>query len=111
MALEAAENEDTERHAKKKRRIKRQLRRFKRLRKGNRKGLRWFAPLAVNLLSDAEFKRYFRINRSSFDRLYEMLEPFLLVSNEDMAIRSSGSSITPRNKLYLTLRFLAGAPK
>jgi hypothetical protein len=38
-----------------------------------------------------------------------MLEPFLLVSNEDMAIRSSGSCITPRNKLYLTLRFLAGA--
>jgi hypothetical protein len=50
VALEAVENEDTERYAKRKRRIKRQLRRFKRPRKGNKKGLRWVAPLAVNML-------------------------------------------------------------
>ena len=109
VALEATENEDTERHAKRKRWIKRQLRRFKRQRKDNKKGLRWFAPLAVNLLSDAEFKRYFRIYRSHFELLFAMLEPFLLAPNEEMAIRLSGSSITPRNKIYCTLRFLTGA--
>lgn len=59
-------------------------------------------------LSDVEFKKMFRMTREGFSSLLEILGPFMYEADEEMARRSSGSSISKRMKLFCTLRWLAG---
>jgi hypothetical protein len=50
----------------------------------------------------------FRMRKNSFEKLYRTLEPLLYTPNAAMVRRSSGSIISKKNKLYCTLRWLAG---
>jgi hypothetical protein len=75
----------------------------------NRRRFRHFAPIIISNLSDEEFKKTFRINRENFEILLGLVNPFMHTANAEMARRSSGSSISNRAKLYVTLRYLAGA--
>ena len=50
-----------------------------------------------------------RMYRAAFQRLFDMLSPYIMDTNEEMARRSSGSPISKRAKVLCTLRFLAGA--
>ena len=60
-------------------------------------------------MTDAEFTRMFRINRHSFDDLLAKITEILPEKDEKKAVVSSGSLITNRVKLAITLRWLAGA--
>jgi hypothetical protein len=62
----------------------------------------------VEQLSDVEFRKMFRMTREGFSSLLEILGPFMYEGDEEMARRSSGSSISKRTKLFCTLRWLAG---
>lgn len=62
----------------------------------------------VRSWDDVTFQRQFRLHRRAFNNLINLLID-ILETNESMAIRSSGSSINPELKLYITLRILAGA--
>ena len=59
-------------------------------------------------LSDSIFESMFKLSRPGFEDLLNILSPLLHNTNEDMAIRSSGSVVSKRTKLYATLRWLAG---
>lgn len=54
-----------------------------------------------------EFRQMFRMTRSSFNKLCDMITPYLQV-NMKQAICSSKSPITVRTRLACTLRWLAG---
>ena len=69
---------------------------------------RGFALNRVNELSDKEFAEMFRMNRTGFAKLLELVSPFMHDTNQHMAEISSGSVISKSTKLYVTLRFLAG---
>jgi hypothetical protein len=58
-------------------------------------------------LSEGEFRRVFRMQRSTFTSLLNVLLPDLL-RDDSMALRSSGGRIEPEIRLALTLRLLAG---
>ena len=62
----------------------------------------------VRTWDDYMFKRQFRLCREDFKIILEGIAP-LIGRNEDMAARSSGSSVGPELKLMFTLRFCAGA--
>ena len=49
------------------------------------------------------------MSRCSFERLYEMVHPYIPDVDVTMARRSSGALISKRSKLLCCLRFLAGA--
>mmetsp|Transcript_27898 Transcript_27898/g.38425 ORF Transcript_27898/g.38425 Transcript_27898/m.38425 type:complete len:142 (-) Transcript_27898:279-704(-) len=51
--------------------------------------------------------KMFRITRGGFEELLALISPFMHDTDE-YAIYSSGSSISKRTKLYVTLRWLAG---
>lgn len=55
------------------------------------------------------FKRMFRMDRSTFDELLEIITPHLVHRDEVKARNSSGSHIPPKIRLAVTLRWLAGA--
>jgi hypothetical protein len=74
----------------------------------NRHRDRGFAPREVSYLTDAQFRTMFRMSRASFEKLLELIEPFMPESDEEMAHRSSGSVVSNRTKLHITLRWLAG---
>jgi len=74
----------------------------------NKRRDRIYAPHCVEELNNCKFKRMFRMNKTSFEKLLLILDPYLVESNEDMANRSSGSAVSKRTKLYCTLRWLAG---
>lgn len=52
------------------------------------------------------FHKMFKICRQSFEKLFTIFEPLLYTSDAEMAIRSSGSYVTRKAKLYCTLRYL-----
>jgi hypothetical protein len=81
--------------------------RSKRARAANRKRNRLFGILTMNEMTDFEFQRHFRMHRVAFDKLLELMQPHLQVS-EEMARRSSGSALSMQARLAVALRFLAG---
>ena len=68
---------------------------------------RWLILQKISRMSDAFFKRYFRMDRASFQSLLETISP-RITRNEAKALNSSGSPIHPSIKLAIALRFLAG---
>jgi hypothetical protein len=78
---------------------------------GNRRRNRLFAISQMDFISDAEFKIMFRMDRTSFSILENTIEAHLgEPSYEEIrqAVCSSGSPISTRTKLAVTLRWLAG---
>lgn len=63
----------------------------KRKRTPNRRRNRQFLLDEINELSDVDFRKMFRMNRSSFEKLLATIEPLLYTPNVAMARRSSGS--------------------
>jgi hypothetical protein len=61
----------------------------------------------VHDLIEGGFRRVFRMQRSTFTSLLNVLLPDLL-RDVSMALRSSGGRIEPEIRLALTLRLLAG---
>jgi hypothetical protein len=59
--------------------------------------------------SDYWFKRSYRVSRQSFNQILSRVAPSIEAKNKEMAIRSSGSFVSPKVLLAATLRFLAGA--
>jgi len=80
----------------------------KRKRSCNRWCNRSFILEEIDHLTEIEFRKMFRMNRDSFEKLYQTLEPLLHTPNAAMARWSSGSFVTKKTKLYCTLRWLAG---
>jgi len=74
----------------------------------NRHRNRGYALNEVNNLSDDEFSSMFRMSRLGFNRLLDLVSPFLSETDVEMATISSGSAITKATKLFVTLRYLAG---
>ena len=64
---------------------------------------------AFNELSEFEFTRMFRLNRVAFDDLLTKITDLMPEKDEKKAIASSGSVITNKTRLAITLRWLAGA--
>ena len=50
----------------------------------------------------------FKVSRAGFEELLEIISPFMHDTNKVMAMRSSGSVVSKRTKLYATLRWCAG---
>ena len=75
---------------------------------GNERRDRESSILTVRSWSDEFFQRQFRLHRPDFNYALERIY-VSLHRNEQMAINSSGSSISPELKLLITLRVLAGA--
>ena len=75
---------------------------------GNERRDRESSILTVRSWSDEFFQRQFRLHRPDFNYVLERIY-VSLHRNEQMAINSSGSSISPELKLLITLRVLAGA--
>ena len=73
----------------------------------NRHRNRGFALDEMELLTDSQFKEMFRIDKNTFDWLEEEIDPFLR-RDEVKAKASSGTAITTRTRLAITLRWLAG---
>jgi hypothetical protein len=80
----------------------------KRKRSCNRRCNCEFILEEIKQLSDQDFRKMFRMKRSSFYKLYSAIEPLLYAPNNLMACQSSGSCISKLTKLYCTLRWLAG---
>jgi hypothetical protein len=57
--------------------------------------------------TDLEFQKMFRMCRESFQKLQNLIEPYV-ATDVFQGSRSSGSSITSTTKLAVTLRWLAG---
>ncbi len=70
---------------------------------------RGFAVEEMDRLDPSVFKKMFCLDRSSFDELLEIITPYLIHRNEAKAKNSSGSCITPKTWLAVTLRWLVGA--
>jgi hypothetical protein len=90
----------------KRRRIK-TVRGVARAKAGNRARDRMYGLKVMAELSEREFQRMFRLNRSSFAKLLVLIGP-KLERNVKQAIRSSKSAILPVTKLAVSLRWLAG---
>ena len=69
---------------------------------------RGFAIEEMDRLDPSTFKKMFRVSRSTFDELLDIITPHLDQRNEVKAKNSSGSSISPKTRLAVTLRWLAG---
>ena len=91
------------------RRTRRKLARrlYNRRKPKNRHRYRGFAIGEMDHISDRQFREMFRIDRDTFKWLEELIHP-LILRDETMAKRSSGSAITTRTRLAVTLRWLAG---
>ncbi len=63
---------------------------------------------AVNGLTEAEFKRCFRISRNSFHKRFLRIR-HALEAQKDMAIRSSSGPVEPEVRLAVVVRMKAGA--
>ena len=69
---------------------------------------RGFALEQMDRLDDATFKRMFRVDRQTFDEILYMIEPIMVERDAAKATNSSGSQISAKTRLAVTLRFLAG---
>lgn len=54
------------------------------------------------------FKRMFRVDRSTFDDILELISPVLVERDKVKACNSSGTPISCKTRLAVTLRWLAG---
>jgi len=70
---------------------------------------RGFAIEQMDRLDLSTFKRMFRVDRCTFEEILEKITPFLDEKNDQKAINSSGSAVTNKTRLAVTLRWLAGA--
>ena len=68
---------------------------------------RWLVLQKIARMSDAFFKRYFRMDRATFRSLLETISP-QITRNAEKASNSSGSPIHPSIRLAIALRFLSG---
>lgn len=69
---------------------------------------RGFALSQMDRLPDSVFKRMFRVDRGTFDEILAAIEPFLEQKKAEKAINSSGSPVSNRTQLAVTLHWLAG---
>jgi len=69
---------------------------------GNRHRNRGYALNEVDCLSEADFRKMFRMTREGFEELLTLVSPHLHQPNQRMASVSSGSHITQRTKLFVT---------
>jgi hypothetical protein len=76
-------------------------------RSGNTQRDRRASLLKITTMSDAYFKRMFRLDRPTFSWLLNLIRP-KIQGCEKQACCSSGSPVFPEIKLALALRFLAG---
>ena len=86
------------------------LKSMRKIRKRKPKNLhrnRGFAVEEMDKLSDAIFEKMFRVDRSTFNELSELVDP-IVKRNELKSIQSSGSCIPTDTRLAVTLRWLAG---
>ena len=67
-----------------------------------------FALRHMAELRETNFKRMFRLSRTSFQLLLDKISPHLPKISKIHAIRSSGSCISNITRLASTLRYLAG---
>ena len=77
-------------------------------RQKNRQRPRGYAITEMDHLRDAEFRRMFRMNRATFDVMLMKIQRRLRDRDEKMARNSSGTPITHKTRLAVTLRWLAG---
>ncbi len=82
-------------------------RQFRTVRKKPRSTRRRFGEV-VSSLTDVDFRRAFRMYRDTFQKLLELVAPYL-TRNGSMALRSSAGAIEPDVRLAIMLRKLAGA--
>ena len=78
-----------------------------RIRKPSRTRFRVTFQIIVSNLSDAEFRRAFRVSKTSFQRLLNALS-LALDRDVNQARRSSGGEVESAVRLAVTLRMLAG---
>ena len=57
----------------------------------------------MDRLDDSTFKRMFRVDRPTFDEILEAIPPFLEEKKAEKAINSSGSPISSKTQLAMTL--------
>ena len=81
----------------------------KRKRSGNRKRNREHVQRTIDGWTDLMFRRQFRMTRSSFGKLRDIIDRQFPPRDGEMARRSSGSTVSTTIRLYVTLRVLAGA--
>ena len=81
----------------------------KRKRSGNRKRNREHVQRTIDGWTDLMFGRQFRMTRSSFGKLRDIIDRQFPPRDGEMARRSSGSTVSTNIRLYVTLRVLAGA--
>ncbi len=72
--------------------------RKKRKRNPNRRHNFHYILEEIDLLTDLEFQKMFRMKIDSFEKLYDTSEPLLFAPNEPMAQRSSGSTVSKKTK-------------
>ena len=68
---------------------------------------RGFALAEFDNLTNSMFLKMFRIDRLAFDELLDNVDP-IIRRNEQQAVNSSGSPISTKTRLAVTLRWLAG---
>ncbi len=64
----------------------------------------------MDCLDPSSFKRMFWVDRSTFDELLDIITQHLIQCSEVKAKNSSGSSISTKTRLTITLCWLAGDP-
>jgi hypothetical protein len=74
----------------------------------NRKRERGWALRQMDEMPESLFKRMFRLDRVTFDKVLNLLEDHMVKKNAQKAINSSGSVISIKAKFAMTLRWLAG---
>ena len=62
----------------------------------------------MDRLDDTTFKRMFRVDRPTFNEILYLIEPVMVQRDAAKATNSSGSQISAKTRLAVTLRFLAG---
>lgn len=76
--------------------------------KANRKRERGWALRQMDEMPDSLFKKMFRLDRATFDAHVFLLQDHMPKRNVQKAINSSGSEISMKTRLAVTLRWLAG---
>jgi hypothetical protein len=62
----------------------------------------------MDSLNDITFKKMFRLDRLTFEDLLDRISSHVKLLNEVKVHNSSGRSISLKNKLAVTIRWLAG---
>jgi hypothetical protein len=74
----------------------------------NRHRERGWALRQMDEMPDEIFRRMFRLDRATFDAHVILLTDHMRPRNEQKAINSSGSAISTKTRLAVSLRWLAG---